>query len=191
MAAPPISRPPSRRSLRARKHARLVELQAPAPRIIAGFASNLANEVVAFAQGMYVARNRTSVLARPTGFKRVDAMNIRIPIEGGADERCRAANAPDPADCRLLVDGRCELGVARTCVRLVRPANELILRTEYGELHSFNDPGSDGIEFGDRGKGDSFDCSRSICGTGWNDGSEHGNGTWDLRPTCRRIVEGG
>ena len=115
----------------------------------------------------------------------------------------RAAKAPDPADCRLLVDGRCELGVARTCVRLVRPANELILRTEYGELHSFNDPGIDGIngidgvdgidgiEFGDRWKGDGFDCSRSICGTGWNDGSEHGNGTWVLRPTCRRIVEGG
>jgi hypothetical protein len=28
------------------------------------------------------ARNRTSVLARPTGFNRADATNIRIPIEG-------------------------------------------------------------------------------------------------------------
>jgi hypothetical protein len=27
------------------------------------------------------APNRTSVLARPTGFKRADAINIRIPIE--------------------------------------------------------------------------------------------------------------
>jgi hypothetical protein len=32
-------------------------------------------------QGGYSAPNRTSVLARPTGFERADAINIRIPID--------------------------------------------------------------------------------------------------------------
>jgi hypothetical protein len=38
------------------------------------------------------ASHRTDVLARPTGFERADAINIRIPIEG-SDNGCLAEGA--------------------------------------------------------------------------------------------------
>jgi hypothetical protein len=66
--------------------------------------------------------NRTGVLARPTGFKRADAINIRIPIEG-AGTWLAGRNGRDFRSCQVI--GACGPLTRRGLGSKPRPAPSL------------------------------------------------------------------